>query len=43
MAPRTTTHGAHNQRAPAPQENDAFMTLVCILFDLHYRSLTLIA
>jgi kinetochore protein Nuf2 len=29
MAPRTTSHGAHNQRAPAPQENDAFMTLVC--------------
>ncbi|KAF1927997.1 kinetochore protein nuf2 [Didymella exigua CBS 183.55] len=27
MAPRTTSHGAHNQRAPAPQENDAFMTL----------------
>ncbi|KAF2631130.1 kinetochore protein nuf2 [Macroventuria anomochaeta] len=27
MAPRTTSHGAHNQRAPPPQENDAFMTL----------------
>ena len=29
MAPRTTSHGAHSQRTPAPQENDAFMTLVC--------------
>lgn len=31
---RTTTHGAHNQRAPAPQENDAFMTLVCAFLDI---------
>jgi hypothetical protein len=38
MAPRTTTHGAHNPRAPPPQETDAFMTLVCApLMDQAHR------
>lgn len=43
MAPRTTTHGGHNPRAPAPQENDAFMTLVCIFPTRQYQLLTFAA